>query len=122
MRRTRASATQVRHTCVIPAPFALSCSLSLWKPISDPDFPWTGLIFGIPVIGVWYWCTDQFIVQRVLAARNEDQAAVGRAMANVVEGLRQAEQALGELDKDVQIYVFLGRYFLRGMMSGALKE
>ena len=61
--------------------------LSLWKPMSDPDFPWTGLIFGIPVIGVWYWCTDQFIVQRVLAARNEDQARKGTLFAAYLKQL-----------------------------------
>ena len=62
-------------------------SLSLWKPVSDPDFPWTGLIFGIPVVGVWYWCTDQFIVQRVLAARNEDQALKGTLFAAYLKQL-----------------------------------
>ena len=61
--------------------------LSLWKPISDPDFPWTGLIFGIPVIGVWYWCTDQFIVQRVLAARNQEQALKGTLFAAYLKQL-----------------------------------
>src|SRR3989449_8281308 len=35
-----------------------------------PDFPWTGIVFGAPILGVWYWCTDQHIVQRVLAAKN----------------------------------------------------
>ena len=48
--------------------------LTLWKPISDPSFPWTGILFGAPILGVWYWCTDQFIVQRVLAAHNQDHA------------------------------------------------
>ncbi|MEZ4271592.1 MAG: sodium:solute symporter [Myxococcota bacterium] len=50
---------------------------TLWKPISDPDFPWTGILFGAPILGVWYWCTDQFIVQRVLAGRNLDHARRG---------------------------------------------
>ncbi len=45
-------------------------ALSLWRPMSDPDFPWTGILFGAPILGVWYWCTDQFIVQRVLSAKN----------------------------------------------------
>ncbi len=49
----------------------------LWKPMSDPDFPWTGILFGAPILGVWYWCTDQFIVQRVLSATNEDNARRG---------------------------------------------
>ncbi len=43
---------------------------SMWKPSNHPDFPWTGIIFGAPILGVWYWCTDQYIVQRVLAAKN----------------------------------------------------
>lgn len=49
----------------------------MWKPMSDPDFPWTGILFGAPILGVWYWCTDQFIVQRVLSAKNEDHARRG---------------------------------------------
>ena len=51
--------------------------LNLWKPMSDPNFPWTGILFGAPILGVWYWCTDQFIVQRVLSASSEDQARRG---------------------------------------------
>ena len=51
--------------------------LSLWRPFSDPEFPWTGIIFGAPILGVWYWCTDQFIVQRVLAAKDFSQARRG---------------------------------------------
>lgn len=50
---------------------------NLWRPIANPDFPWTGIIFGAPILGVWYWCTDQFIVQRVLSARNIEQARKG---------------------------------------------
>lgn len=47
---------------------------NLWKSASHPDFPWTGILFGAPILGIWYWCTDQMIVQRTLAARNLDQA------------------------------------------------
>lgn len=43
----------------------------------DPDFPWTGVILGSAIIGFWYWCTDQYIVQRVLSARNMTQARRG---------------------------------------------
>jgi solute:Na+ symporter, SSS family len=56
----------------VPADF-----FSMWKPASDPQFPWTGIVFGAPILGVWYWCTDQYIVQRVLAARNLAQAQRG---------------------------------------------
>ena len=47
------------------------------KPMSDPAFPWTGIFFGAPILGIWYWCTDQVIVQRVLGARSEDDARAG---------------------------------------------
>ncbi len=43
---------------------------NMWRPMSDPDFPWTGMLFGGTIVGVWYWCTDQYIVQRTLAAHN----------------------------------------------------
>ncbi len=59
--------------------------LTLWKPMSDPDFPWTGILFGAPILGVWYWCTDQFIVQRVLAAHNRDNARRGTVFAGFLK-------------------------------------
>jgi SSS family solute:Na+ symporter len=59
--------------------------LSLWKPVSDPDFPWTGILFGAPILGVWYWCTDQFIVQRVLSARDIRQARLGTIFAGYLK-------------------------------------
>ena len=43
----------------------------------DSDFPWLGVLFGSSIIGFWYWCTDQYIVQRVLAGRDEKQARRG---------------------------------------------
>ena len=43
---------------------------NMWRPMSDPDFPWTGLLIGGTTVGIWYWCTDQYIVQRTLAAEN----------------------------------------------------
>jgi len=59
--------------------------LSVWKPASDPDFPWTGILLGAPILGIWYWCTDQFIVQRVLAARNQDNARRGAIFAGYLK-------------------------------------
>ncbi len=47
---------------------------SMWKSVNHPDFPWTGIVFGAPILGIWYWCTDQYIVQRVLSARNQNEA------------------------------------------------
>lgn len=58
---------------------------SVWKPLSDPDFPWTGILLGAPILGVWYWCTDQFIVQRVLAAPGVAQARRGAIFAGFLK-------------------------------------
>jgi len=60
---------------------------NLWKPMTDPDFPWTGILFGAPILGVWYWCTDQFIVQRVLSASNEDNARRGTIFGGLLKVL-----------------------------------
>jgi solute:Na+ symporter, SSS family len=50
---------------------------ALWRPMSDPDFPWLGILIASPVIGIWYWCTDQYIVQRTLASKNLKNARRG---------------------------------------------
>jgi SSS family solute:Na+ symporter len=50
---------------------------SLIRSHNDPDFPWTGVLLGSAIIGFWYWCTDQFIVQRVLSGRDMTQARRG---------------------------------------------
>jgi SSS family solute:Na+ symporter len=55
------------------------------KPISDPAFPWTGIFFGAPILGIWYWCTDQVIVQRVLSARDEGHAKLGTIFAGFLK-------------------------------------
>ncbi|NLF69716.1 MAG: sodium/solute symporter [Candidatus Anammoximicrobium sp.] len=52
--------------------------LSILRSAGDPSKqPWYGILLGYPVIGIWYWCCDQTIVQRVLAARDEKQARLG---------------------------------------------
>jgi len=43
---------------------------ALWHPLSDKEFPWLAICIASPIIGIWYWCTDQYIVQRTLAAKN----------------------------------------------------
>ena len=50
---------------------------SLIRSPGDPKYPWTGVILGSAIIGFWYWCTDQFIVQRVLSGRDQMQARRG---------------------------------------------
>jgi SSS family solute:Na+ symporter len=58
---------------------------SMWKPADHPKYPWTGIVLGAPIIGIWYWCTDQYIVQRVLAARNEAEAQSGTIFAGYLK-------------------------------------
>ncbi len=75
---------------------------SMWKPVDHPDFPWTGIVFGAPILGIWYWCTDQYIVQRVLAARNIHEARTGTLFAGFL--------------KILPVFIFV----LPGMIAAAL--
>ena len=63
---------------------------STWAPVKDAhqmawyfnnNYPWLGMIICAPVIGLWYWCTDQYIVQRTLTAPNETEARRGSIAA-----------------------------------------
>ncbi len=58
---------------------------SMFKPMNHPDFPWTGILLGAPILGIWYWCTDQFIVQRVLSAKGLDHARSGSIFAGYLK-------------------------------------
>lgn len=59
----------------------------IWKNIDHPNYPWTGILFGAPILGVWYWCTDQFIVQRVLSAKDIQNARQGTIFAGFLKML-----------------------------------
>ncbi len=69
---------------------------STWSPVMETNaagqvirqawyfngyFPWLGMLFCAPIIGLWYWCTDQYIVQRALGAPNETVARQGSIFA-----------------------------------------
>ncbi|HVO74681.1 MAG TPA: sodium:solute symporter [Ignavibacteriaceae bacterium] len=54
---------------------------NMFKPVSDPDFPWTGIIFGAPIIAFWYWCADHYIVQKILSAKSINDARRGTLLA-----------------------------------------
>lgn len=65
-----------------------------WAPVKEPgriawyfngNFPWLGMLICAPVIGLWYWCTDQYIVQRALGARNETDARRGAIFASYLK-------------------------------------
>ncbi len=58
---------------------------TLIKSASDPDFPWTGILFGAPIIGFWYWCTDQYIIQRLLSAKNSVEAQRGSYLTAILK-------------------------------------
>ena len=51
------------------------------RPSDDAEMPWPGLLLGVPILGIWYWCTDQVIVQRVLGAKDIDNARMGAIFA-----------------------------------------
>ncbi|MDG1572011.1 sodium:solute symporter [Robiginitalea sp. M366] len=51
--------------------------LNMWRSASDPDFPWPWLVISSTIVGIWYWCTDQYIVQRALTAKNLKEARRG---------------------------------------------
>jgi SSS family solute:Na+ symporter len=55
--------------------------IHLIRSNADPEFPWLGVLFGSAIIGFWYWCTDQYIVQRVLSGRNQKEARRGSILA-----------------------------------------
>lgn len=57
----------------------------LFRPLSDKDYPWLTLVLGYPVLGIWFWCTDQTIVQRMLAARGFGQAMGGGLAAGFLK-------------------------------------
>lgn len=58
---------------------------SMIKPVTHAEFPWTGIFLGAPILGIWYWCTDQVIVQRVLSARDEGHAKAGTIFAGFLK-------------------------------------
>lgn len=58
---------------------------NLWRPVTDTNYPWTGMLFGAPILGVWYWCTDQYIVQRALSAKSESEAKKGALFAGYLK-------------------------------------
>jgi len=56
---------EMRVTCMKAAE-----NFHLWRANTDPEFPWLGILIASPIVGIWYWCTDQYIVQRTLAAKD----------------------------------------------------
>ena len=60
--------------------------LSMLRPHGDSSgMPWYAVFLGYPVLGIWYWCADQTIVQRVLGAKDEDHARVGSLFCGFIK-------------------------------------
>ncbi len=78
--------------------------LNMWRPATDAEFPWPSLVITSTIVGTWYWCTDQYIVQRVLAAKN------------IKEGRRGT--IFGGLLKLLPVFLFL----IPGVIALALKN
>lgn len=64
---------------------ANSDQFALWRPLSDPSFPWLGVLIASPIIGIWYWCTDQYIVQRTLSAKDLPTARRGALFGGLLK-------------------------------------
>jgi SSS family solute:Na+ symporter len=79
-------------------------NMHLFRPLDDPMFPWPAVIGGSIIIGTWYWCTDQYIVQRVLSGRDMTQARRGAIF--------------GAYLKITPVFIFL----VPGMIAFALAE
>jgi len=77
---------------------------NLIRSAGDPEFPWTGVLLGSAIIGFWYWCTDQYIVQRILSGRDQTQARRGTIF--------------GAYLKITPVFIFL----IPGMIAFALNE
>ena len=81
---------------------------NMWRPMTDPNFPWTGLLIGGTIVGIWYWCTDQYIVQRTLAANNITIARRGAIFGAYLKLL------------PILIFLIPGIFFISTIKSGSI--
>lgn len=59
--------------------------LSVIRPMDDPTLPWLGTLVGVPLLGFWYWVTNQYVTQRVLAAKNVQHARWGAMLGGFLK-------------------------------------
>lgn len=57
----------------------------MFKPLSNVDFPWIGVILGAPILGIWLWCADQYVVQKVLSTKTAASARRAAVFAGVAQ-------------------------------------
>ena len=85
--------------------------LSMLRPHGDAsNYPWYSFFLGYPVLGIWYWCADQTIVQRVLGAKDENHARVGAIFAGFIKIL------------PVFLFILPGLMFYAMIQKGILPE
>lgn len=58
---------------------------SLIKPLDDPQLPWLGTLTGVPILGFWYWATNQYIAQRILGAKSISHARWGAILGGTLK-------------------------------------
>lgn len=57
----------------------------LFRPASDPEYSWVAIVLGYPVVGIYYWCTDQTIVQKVLAGKSMEEGQYGAVFISALK-------------------------------------
>ena len=55
------------------------------RPIDDPHLPWLGTLIGVPILGFYFWCNNQYIIQRVLGAKSIDDARWGALFGGLLK-------------------------------------
>lgn len=118
--------------------------LSMIQPISDPEaagrlglreYSWYSILFGYPILGIWYWCTDQTIVQKILSAKTEKDGRDGAIFAGFLKilpvflmvlpgviGYVLFKEKIGE-DNDSTLMVMMTELLpvgVRGLMAAGL--
>ncbi len=114
--------------------------LTVLRGADDPSgLPWYSVLLGYPIIGIWYWCTDQTIVQRVLGAKDENHARIGPLFAGFIKilpvfifvlpgllclGLINKGVLPAEIEKSADTYAFMISHLLpdglKGLVAAAL--
>ena len=107
--------------------------LKLIQPASDPVMPWPGIITGVLIVGIYFWCTNQFVIQRALGARSLEHGRKGSLLAGLLKlpnlfililpGV-MARSLYGDLDNPDMVFPLLAfdvlPVGLRGLMLAAL--
>ncbi|XP_033030659.1 sodium/glucose cotransporter 1 [Lacerta agilis] len=73
--------SSIPEKCYTPRPDAFQ----IFRDPINGDLPWPGLIFGLSILGLWYWCTDQVIVQRCLSGKNMSHVKAGCIMCGYLK-------------------------------------